>query len=230
MLHLQECNKYIYMLTFLKKEIEDEGFQTTVPTEGLLVVENFLSQKEIDSFLNLIDTTEEKEWHKMYLDGLKPFCLEKFGRDDVENLVAEGKYEITVGWEDKNLRINEYPFAQAISEKLDALVKLADKSLELNGFSMQRMQTGVQLKSHTDQHTDPSIRYASIIYINDNYNGGEVNFKNKGISLKPKPGTLLIFPGTEEFEHGVEFVLDGPIRYVLPGFIKVKDFYKDNKY
>lgn len=218
------------MSTFLKKEIEDEGFQTTIPTEGLLVVENFLSQKEIDSFLKLIDTTEEKEWHKMYLDGLKPFCLEKFGRDDVENLVAEGKYEITVGWEDKNLRINEYPFAAAISERLDALVNKADSTLQLNGFSMQRMQSGVQLKAHTDQHTDPSIRYASIIYINDDYNGGEVTFVNKGLSLKPKPGTLLIFPGTEEFEHGVEYVQDGPIRYVLPGFIKVKGFYENNKY
>ena len=39
------------------------------------------------------------------LGNLKHFCMEKFGRDDVENLVAEGKFEITQNWEDKNFNI-----------------------------------------------------------------------------------------------------------------------------
>ena len=93
------------------------------------------------------------------------------------------------------------------------------------------MQKGVELKLHTDQHTDPSIQYATILYINDDYKDGELFFKNKKNSdLRPKPGTLLVFPGNEEFEHGVRKVGEGPIRYVTVGFIKKKDFYKDNKY
>jgi hypothetical protein len=39
-----------------------------------------------------------------------------------------------------------------------------------------------------------------------------------------------MFPGTDEFNHGVKHVGDGPIRYVMPGFIKVADFYEKNKY
>jgi hypothetical protein len=42
--------------------------------------------------------------------------------------------------------------------------------------------------------------------------------------------TLLVFPGNEEFQHGVRHVGEGPIRYVIVGFIKVKDFYENNKY
>jgi hypothetical protein len=61
------------------------------------------------------------------------------------------------------------------------------------------MQKGVELKSHTDQHTDPSIHYATIIYINDDYVDGELFFPNKDISLRPKPGDLLFFPGNEEY-------------------------------
>jgi len=152
------------MFTFLKKEMEDAGYTTSIPVEGLLVVENFLSKDELEAFLNIIDTTEEQEWHKMYIEGLKPFCMEKFGRDDVENLVAEGKYEITQGWEDKNLKIYDYPVTVNVCDRLNSLVKEADPTLELNGYSFQRMQSGVQLKSHVDQHTDPSIRYAAIIY------------------------------------------------------------------
>ena len=92
------------------------------------------------------------------------------------------------------------------------------------------MQDGVELKAHTDQYTDPSIRYATIIYINDDYNGGEIFFTNKNLELKPKPGSLLIFPGNDEFNHGVRHVQSGPIRYVLVGFIKEKGFYENNKY
>jgi hypothetical protein len=96
---------------------------------------------------------------------------------------------------------------------------------------MQRMQEGVELKSHTDQHTDPSIKYAAILYINDDYKDGTLFFVNKENSdLRPRPGTLLVFPGNEEFQHGVRHVGEGPIRYVIVGFIKVKDFYENNKY
>ncbi len=157
--------------------------------------------------------------------------MEKFGRDDVDNLVAEGKFEITRNWEDKNLNISSDPIYRTIHMRLDKMVQEADPTLQLSGFAtIQRMQPGVELKSHTDQHTDPSIRYASILYLNDNYKEGELFFKNKDLSLRPKPGSLLIFPGNEEFEHGVTHVAEGPIRYVLVGFVKVKSFYENNKY
>lgn len=216
--------------TFLKDDLKKIGFSVKEPTPGVLLVEDFLNEKELKSFLDFINGTDEKDWSILYLEGLKPFCLEKFGRDDVENLVAEGKFEITQGWEDKNLSLENHEESKIIHQRLGHIVKNKDSRLELNSFSLQRMQPGVQLKSHTDQHTDPSIQYAAIIYLNDTYNGGEVFFENKEISMQPKAGSLLIFPGTEEFEHGVREVKDGPIRYVIPSFIRIKDFYKENKF
>jgi hypothetical protein len=41
---------------------------------------------------------------------------------------------------------------------------------------------------------------------------------------------MLFFPGNKKYEHGVKHVGDGPIRYVLVGFIKEKDHYAKNKY
>jgi hypothetical protein len=107
----------------------------------------------------------------------------------------------------------------------------SDSELHLSGFAtIQRMQEGVELKAHTDQHTDPSIRYATILYLNDDYADGELFFPNLDIELKPKAGTLVFFPGDEEYKHGVKHVGEGPIRYVLVGFIKEKDHYKKNRY
>jgi hypothetical protein len=220
------------MEVFLKKEFDDAGYKTEVFHDGVLFVENFLQDDELKTILDIIKITPNEDWSIEYQKNLARFCLEKFGRDDVENLVAEGKFEITKGWDDKNLNITREAISQTLQKRLTRLINLSDPSLELGGFgTLQRMQSGVELKSHTDQHTDPSIKYAAILYINDDYKDGTLFFSNKESSdLRPDPGTLLIFPGNEEFEHGVRVVGTGPIRYVIVGFIKVKGFYKENKY
>jgi hypothetical protein len=220
------------MEVFLKKELEDAGFTFDILHDHVVVVKDFMSQSEIDVIQDIVDTTSNDDWSIEYRKSLAKFCMDKFGRDDVENLVAEGKYEITLGWDDKNLDIGRRELSRVLQNRLSKLIALADDSLELAGFAtMQRMQEGVQLKSHTDQHTDPSIRYAAILYINDDYKDGTLFFKNKEDSdIRPKPGSLLLFPGNEEFEHGVRHVGEGPIRYVIVGFIKVKNFYENNKY
>lgn len=220
------------MTLFLEKEFRDAQYDVEVVSDGVLIVKNFISEEELEIILDIIKNSTEEDWNKEYKKNLVRFCMEKFGREDVDNLVAEGKFEITLGWEDKNLNLVHEPITVTLQRRLGNLLELADPSLELAGFgTLQRMQKGVELKAHTDQHTDPSIRYASILYINDDYVDGTLFFKNKTDSdLRPAPRSLLIFPGTEEFEHGVRHVGEGPIRYVTVGFIKVRGWYEKNKY
>jgi hypothetical protein len=219
------------MSTFLKKELEENNFNVEELIDGLLLVKNFISEEELKEITDHIDNTEEEEWFIEYTENLKHFCMEKFGRNDVENLVAEGKFEVTQNWKDKNLNIRHLNLYRKLHSRLNALVSISNNDLELSGFAtIQRMQEGVQLTSHTDQHTDPSIQYATILYLNDDYVDGELVFNKNGLVLKPEKRSLLIFPGNDEFEHGVKHVGKGPIRYVLVGFIKIKNFYKNNKY
>jgi hypothetical protein len=220
------------MEVFLKKEFDNAGYDTEVFHDGILFIKDFLKDNELETLLNIIKRTPNEDWSIEYTKNLARFCMEKFGRDDVENLVAEGKFEITQGWEDKNLDITHEEISKTLQVRLGDLISLSDNSLELAGFgTLQRMQPGVELKAHTDQHTDPSIKYAAILYINDDYKDGTLFFKNKENSdLRPAPGTLLLFPGNEEYEHGVRFVGEGPIRYVTVGFIKIAGFYEQNKF
>lgn len=220
-------------MLFMEKEFQEAGYETSRWRDDMevLVVHNYMTEDEFAQVWKVIDETPEEDWSIHYRQHLKQFCLEKFGRDDVENLVAEGKYEITLGWDDKNYDVSGSPLALSLQTKFHNLLQKADPSLELAGFAtLQRMQEGVQLKSHTDQHTDPSIKYAAILYLNDDYTDGTLFFKNKDIDLRPKPRDLLVFPGNEEYEHGVRFVGAGPVRYVLVGFVKVRGFYENNKY
>jgi hypothetical protein len=219
------------MIEKLKALFKENNVQFTEITDELVSVENFLTDEDLDFIWSKINPATQEDWEIEYTSNLKRFCFEKFGRDDVENLVAEGKFEVTQNWHDKNLNLSTYEEYGVYYERLNSLIKQTESGLMLSGLAtVQRMQPGVDLMSHTDDHTDPSISYAAIIYINDDYNDGELFFKNLDIQLKPKPKTLLLFPGNEKYEHGVKTVAEGPIRYVLVGFIKEIGHYEKNRY
>jgi hypothetical protein len=225
-----DLTRFQVLKTF-KENLKENNFVFEEVTEDILWVKDFLKKDELNFVLKVIGQASQEDWEVEYMGNLKNFCLEKFGRDDVDNLVKEGKFEITQNWVDKNLNINHHPEQRVFYNRLSEMVNKSDPELMLSGLAtIQRMQKGVELKSHTDQHTDPSIRYATIIYINDEYKDGELFFPKLDISLRPKPGDMLFFPGDEKHEHGVKHVGEGPIRYVIVGFIKEKDHYEKNRY
>lgn len=61
------------------------------------------------------------------------------------------------------------------------------------------------------------VDYGSILYLNDEYEGGELFFPKYNIHIKPKPGTLVFFPSTNMYAHGVTEVTDG-VRFTSPHF------------
>jgi hypothetical protein len=59
--------------------------------------------------------------------------------------------------------------------------------------------------------------YSSLIYLNENYEGGELYFPEHNFSIKPEAGTLICFKGDEHTLHGVKKVQSG-IRYTVSLF------------
>jgi hypothetical protein len=212
------------------QDILDEGFEAKEIVDRIFLIENFLTQKECEYLHDLGNSSTQKDWEGAYIDNMIKFCEDKFGRKDIDNLVLEGKLEITDNWNDKILKIHGLSVAEDVN---DRVAKIFNKFPEVNSRGvgiMQRQYPGTALTEHVDDHTDPSLAYATVAYINDNYRGGEVFFSKFGISFKPKAGSFLIFPTTENWTHGVTEVEPGPTRYVLPIFIRKKDFYKNNKF
>jgi len=212
----------------LSKELSNAGFKFKEVAKNILLVEDFISKDDIKYIFNIVDKTSNEDWSKHYIENLKGFALQKFNSDDIEKLVEENKLEITSNWHDKNLNIRGNPIVDMIYFKINSFLSLSKEKLSVDGCDVvQRMYSGVELYSHVDQDTDPSIQFASIIYLNDDYIDGEIFFEKLNFQIKPPSGSLLIFPGSSEYHHGVRTVGDGPIRYVLAGFIKIKDFYKN---
>ena len=110
-----------------------------------------------------------------------------------------------------------------INKVLHGLSKRKDQ-LYPDTLSVVRWFRGYELTPHADReepdgskHPFPWRDYATVVYLNDDYEGGEIYWPNKKIQYKPRRGSLAIFPGTNEFLHGVKEVPEG-IRYTVASF------------
>lgn len=61
--------------------------------------------------------------------------------------------------------------------------------------------------------------HGMVLYINDDYEGGELYYPELRIVMKPAAGDLVIHPGTPEYAHGVSPVTSG-MRYATTAFSK----------
>jgi hypothetical protein len=62
------------------------------------------------------------------------------------------------------------------------------------------------------------IEYAALVYLNDDYDGGEIFFPDHDIIIKPEPNEFICFPGTKYYIHGVNKVTKGS-RFVMQDFV-----------
>lgn len=65
---------------------------------------------------------------------------------------------------------------------------------------------------------------SSVIYLNDNYEGGELYFKDHDIAIKPEAGDYITFPGNRHYQHGVKEV-SGAVRYTLSTWVRFEEAY-----
>jgi hypothetical protein len=198
------------------------GYAAEELAPRIFSVDNFASAEEIAKLHAEAAAATEEEWNFRYMDEMRKNAHKKFGRDDVENLVKEGLLEVTSTFADKNLAISNGDLVYAIQDRSEKIFALAG-DFEITGFIVhQRLYAGSQLTAHFDQYSDKLVQYAAVLYINDDYVDGEIFFPGFDLKLRPTPGTLLIFPGTSEYVHGVHQVGEGPVRYVIPAFIKTR--------
>jgi len=101
-------------------------------------------------------------------------------------------------------------------------VELAD-----NAASLVRWRVGDGQGPHADKQLNdgtpnmyPQNDIASLVYLNDDYEGGEIYFPNQNFKVKPSKNSLIFFPGDINYLHGVTTIEEG-IRYTMPSFWKV---------
>lgn len=184
------------------------------------LVEDFVSPEEIKEIFDYVSTIKEEDWIAHYMEHLRDRAEREYGTRDIEKLNEEGKFEITFDWADKTIPLRDFKIIETINAGIRKIISY-DSNLYFEGSgTLQRQYEGSDLKVHVDNHVDPHVAYAAVIYLNDDYNYGEVIFPEQGLELKPKPGSMLFFSSAGTHPHGVNPPGPGPLRYVIPCFIK----------
>jgi hypothetical protein len=122
------------------------------------------------------------------------------------NLEDDSKIDQEDGWHLFLHDLSKTSSEVFIESAIDYFKKKNMPKPEFSIFVFFRSEDGSKQVNMKDNYGNETGRTVSFKYfINDNYDGGEIEFVNLGIKIKPKSGQLLIHPaGYEYLEHEVK--------------------------
>jgi hypothetical protein len=88
-------------------------------------------------------------------------------------------------------------------------------------ITIRKYHAGGKMGPHIDcEEDDDEARLTAslVLYLNDNFEGGDVIFREQGINIKPEPGSLLIFPSVKPYYHESTEITSG-YKYMCPAFM-----------
>jgi hypothetical protein len=176
----------------------DNKYIITKVDDGIYYIDDFLSKEEIDIMMS--ECLDESGW--------------SIGEVDWENNIKQCTHS-------NDLRME-------INNRVQSIINNYEEECDSNRFvSRLRVSTGNgkdwALGVHADAHdygdgSSVNVTKGYIIYFNEDFEGGETVYVNKGISLKPKAGRMLVHSGHADYAHGVNHVTSGT-RYFITGFV-----------
>jgi hypothetical protein len=174
------------------------------PISRILVSENTLSLKECTFLIALYDRYSELTCRTDY--NRRPL-LDYYTLREVDSKSASWLYSTTLRLKEKvevHLSTSELfveSFFVACISPGDSHIPHADN---------ERRKHGRWVPNHTPQRD-----YTGLVYLNDDFTGGELVFPDRDLVITPKPGLLVGFPSNHKFVHAVPEVFSGK-RYSLP--------------
>lgn len=68
-------------------------------------------------------------------------------------------------------------------------------------FNFVKYLPGKYFKIHGDHGPYYSCTVSAVVYLNDDYDGGEIEFVRQGLVVKPQAGDIVMFPSNYVYEH-----------------------------
>jgi hypothetical protein len=134
------------------------------------------------------------------------------GSNKNENVLfsVDGIEKINCETNDKGINLGIDIFTGTLTNIEKTVSKIFNKNLILKSYIYSHMKKGGKNELHFDNYSEEYLKdYSAILYLTDSYSGGSLNFPEQNLIIKPKPGTLITFIGTEDIKHEVQEVVDG---------------------
>jgi hypothetical protein len=176
------------------------------------VIDNFISEKlskDLNSFLRpMVSINDQGVLSKQIYSPLQPIDSSIYNESQIMYLLIE-----------------------SVIKSIQNVFGFSNEKISINRVLYQVLRTGEKLAYHADGYGGGGVEgygthgYSALLYLNDNYTGGDIVFYNDDSrkSYHPKIGTLIYFKGDEDHYHSVNKVIKGE-RLNLILFFDVKDF------
>jgi len=197
------------------------------------VIEDFLTKEELDWFKT--QTDDELGWYPTMRSPYKNI-LNKF-LNVVPRYDEEGNIEFP-NETSENIDLPVFTKSGGVWERLESVLPagyrrhatlqtfkyMTDKEIKANVNPDVLTEYGVNTEDidfamywHQDPGLEENILCSFSLYLNDDFEGGELEFGNVPIKMKPKAGTLAVIPGGDKYKHRVNKVLGPNSRHTLYG-------------
>lgn len=200
----------------------------------LWYIENFLTQEELDFFKPFMD--DHEGWYTTMRSPYKNI-LNKFIENDLKRN-EDGSTTVPVSTDPRihhEMLIREngifdrltkvmppvykphaslQTFKYCTDEEIERDLRPEDKILHANN----PVDYAMNWHSEWDEASPvPPFKLSLSLYLNDDFEGGVLEFLHKPYKIKPKAGMLVGVPVTKDFTHRVTKITSGNWRHTLYG-------------
>ena len=138
----------------------------------------------------------------------------------IEHMETSGK-----NWIGNRPEITEHAFENSklldfVYERIQSLFN--PERYQVRRFNaVQRALYGSGLDLHADTEGNQDIKFSTVLYLNDNFDGGYLVYPKQKLAIKPKPGKLVVHSGN--IGHFVSSFSPDVARYYMTSFIFEKE-------
>jgi Rps23 Pro-64 3,4-dihydroxylase Tpa1-like proline 4-hydroxylase len=181
----------------------------------VIMIKDIITEEEADFLIKMAQNATEEEWDA-YRKSLGPDA------DSVN--AAYGDWTKQMLW----LQLNPHLFAKAqnLVESINSrCIHIINDHYQTNYsldplYNIYKFRDGDYMKEHHDSGLSPDIRYGAVVYLNDNFDGGEIYYPKANLEIKPIARSLVVHPAGMIYRHGVRTVRNGE-RFSLAGFVRI---------
>lgn len=193
---------------------------------NIFLWKNIISKENCNTIINFIE--KYSDWKDSKIGGGK----EENSRLDIEYrsnkidyLTSRYGYNSELYWSHNTIG---YGIKKVIEETIKKYnYKSRDSILESSlrgsisqdeGFQVLKYEKGQFYKTHIDYGSENNRIISVLLYLNDNYEGGETYFVRQNIKVKGEQGDILVFPSNYCYPHSAEEILSGTKYSVVTWF------------
>ena len=199
-------------------------------SENIVELTNFMTEEELEKlsdFARNLNTWDETETH--YNEDGTVIYQAEYWKDRVAT-------EMTLNLVDPDIPSTIRLMMERLRPKIE---NHFDVKVVATSPTIVRWLPGQYQHPHADKelwegvdagkpNDFPHNDIASLFYLNDDYEGGELYFPKQNIQFKPKAGSAYFFPGDMHYIHGVTEIKSG-IRYTCPFFWNILEHTGEKK-